>query len=160
MKTEELAARLILRLKEKGQTAATAESCTGGGIGHVLTAVPGSSAAYVGGVISYTNAVKESVLGVSAAILEEHGAVSPQTANAMAEGVRKLLHADYGISVTGLAGPDGDGSGKPVGLVSIGCSRKSGTEVREFVFSGDRASVREQAVHAALEFLEETIAEP
>ena len=154
MKTEKLAARLILRLKERGQTVATAESCTGGGVGHALTAIAGSSAAYAGGVISYTNAVKEEILGVPAEILREYGAVSSQTAQAMARGVRQLLHTDFGISVTGLAGPDGDGSGKPVGLVYIGVDWKDGGEVRDFIFPGDRASVRAQAVYEALELLE------
>ena len=153
MKTDFLAREVIVRLTEQGRTVATAESCTGGGIGHVLTAVPGSSAVYVGGVISYTNAVKEQVLGVSGEILEAFGAVSPQTAKAMAEGVRRLLGSDYAVSVTGLAGPDSDGSGKPVGLVYIGFAAPDGTEVLENVFAGDRSAVREQAIIKALELI-------
>lgn len=151
MKTEEMAVYLLDKLKKNGKTLATAESCTGGGIGHALTAVPGSSAAYCGGVISYTNAVKAGVLGVPQNILETYGAVSSETACHMAVGVRKVIGADYGVSVTGIAGPDGDGSGKPVGLVYIGVSSVYKTEVHQYVFSGDRASVRLQAVNAALE---------
>ncbi len=149
MKTE----KLVSVLKEKALTISTAESCTGGGIGHAVTAVSGSSSVYAGGVISYTNEVKEKVLGVPAEILEQYGAVSSQTAKAMAEGVRNLLHTDFGVSVTGLAGPNGDGSGKPVGLVYIGVSDKTSADVHEFVFKGDRQSVRAQAVDAAIELL-------
>lgn len=153
MRTEFPAAAVVERLKAAGKTVVTAESCTGGGIGQALTAIPGSSAVYLGGVISYTNAVKHAVLGVSDKLLEEKGAVSAETAMAMAVGVRKLLKADYGISVTGLAGPDGDGSGKSVGLVYIGLASASGVRVEAFRFSGHRQSIRAQAVCAALELL-------
>lgn len=148
-----MAVRLVDELKRKGKTLATAESCTGGGVGHALTAVPGSSAAYSGGVISYTNMVKEHVLAVPAVILETHGAVSPETARFMAEGARNVIGSDYGVSVTGIAGPDGDGSGKPVGLVYIGAASEQTVDVREFVFTGDRDEVRAQAVQAALELI-------
>lgn len=150
MKTEELSIALLERLKLAGKTLSTAESCTGGGIGHVLTAVPGSSAVYYGGVISYTNVVKAAVLGVPEEILLEKGAVSPETAVAMAEGVRSKLATDYAVSVTGIAGPDGDGSGKPVGLVYIGVAGPDKSEAVEYLFSGGRTAVREQAVQAAL----------
>ena len=153
MRTEELARAVVTALKARGKTLSTAESCTGGGIGHALTAVPGSSAVYLGGVISYTNGVKEKLLGVPHATLETCGAVSPETARAMARGVRTALGTDLSLSVTGLAGPDGDGSGKPVGLVYVGCCTGGGTEVREYRFSGGRQSVRAQAVQAALELL-------
>ncbi len=152
MKTDILAKELIAKLKEKDQTVSTAESCTGGGVGHVLTAISGSSSVYAGGVISYTNKVKEKILGVPPEILEKYGAVSSQTAQAMAQGVRNLLGTDWGISVTGLAGPDGDGSGKPVGLVYVAVSGKE-TQVRQCLFSGGRESVREQAAEAVLELL-------
>ena len=152
MKIEELAQNVIERLKLDQKTVASAESCTGGGIGHYLTSVSGSSAVYTGGVISYTNEVKAHILGVPEEVLEEKGAVSAETAAAMAEGVRRLMNTDFGISVTGLAGPDGDGSGKPVGLVYIGlCSGR--TTVHEFVFSGNREEVRNQAIASALEIL-------
>ena len=157
MKTEQLAASLLDELKRKEKTLATAESCTGGGIGHVLTAIPGSSAAYCGGVISYTNAVKRSVLGVPEGMLKTCGAVSPETARAMAEGARRVLGSDYAISVTGIAGPDGDGSGKPVGLVYIGIASADAVKAHEFIFSGDRSAVRSQAVHAALNLLLELL---
>ena len=142
---------LIHALIAKGKTLATAESCTGGGIGHALTAVPGSSAAYKGGVISYTNAVKESVLGVSRTVLETKGAVSEETARLMAEGVRKVIGSDLGISVTGLAGPDVDGSGKPVGLVYIGAADGNQTIVQEFVFTGNREVIRNKAIAEAIQ---------
>ena len=103
-----------------GKTLVTAESLTGGGIGAALTAVPGSSEVYKGGVISYTNWVKENILRVPGEILETYGAVSAQTAQAMARGVRELLKADVAVAVTGLAGPGGDEFGNPVGTVFIG----------------------------------------
>lgn len=146
-----MAAGLIQQLIGRGMTLATAESCTGGGIGHALTAIPGSSAAYLGGVISYTNGVKERLLGVPREMLETVGAVSAETAKAMAEGARLATGADLALSVTGLAGPDGDGSGKPVGLVYIGCASGQRTTVQKFHFPGSRRQVREQAVCAALE---------
>lgn len=134
-----------------GKTLVTAESCTGGGIGSALTSVPGSSAVFKGGVICYTNWVKEHILGVEPKLLTEHGAVSAPVAQAMAQGVRKALNADVSLSVTGLAGPDGDEFGNPVGTVFIGCDCPWCTEVRKYHFDGDRAAVREQAVTAALE---------
>ena len=150
MKTEELAARLLRQLKEQGRTLATAESCTGGGIGHVLTAIPGSSAVYLGGVISYTNGVKAGLLHVPQELLNTVGAVSPETAEAMVLGVRSAIGADVGISVTGLAGPDSDGSGKPVGLVYVAAGDGRATLVREHVFPGGREDVRNQAIREAL----------
>ena len=136
-----------------GKTLATAESCTGGGIGAALTAVPGSSAVYVGGVISYTNAVKEKILGVPGEILDRCGAVSAETAAAMASGVRKLLDTDIAISVTGLAGPGGDEFGNPVGTVFLGYEDACHREVREFHFSGNREEVRQQAMEATLDLI-------
>ena len=106
MKTEELSVCLVQALKSAGKTVATAESCTGGGIGHALTAVSGSSAVYAGGVISYTNAIKERVLNVPSETLEKCGAVSSETAGHMAKGVQKLMMSDFGVSVTGIAGTD------------------------------------------------------
>ena len=133
-----------------GKTLVTAESCTGGGIGAALTAIPGSSAVYKGGVICYTNWVKEHVLGVPAELLREFGAVSAPVAQAMAEGARKLLQADLAVSVTGLAGPGGDDYGNPVGTVFIGCSNNLRTVSRGYHFSGDRETVRQAAISAAL----------
>ncbi len=134
----------------QGQSLVTAESCTGGGIGSALTAIPGSSAVYKGGVICYTNWVKAHVLGVPEDVLEGHGSVSAPVAEAMAKGVRTLLKADVGVSVTGLAGPGGDEYGNEVGTVFLGCSTCDNTVVREFHFTGDRDAVRQLAIEAAL----------
>jgi nicotinamide-nucleotide amidase len=134
----------------QGKTLATAESLTGGGIGAALTAISGSSAVYKGGVISYTNEVKHHILGVKTETLDQFGAVSAQTAAQMAAGVRNLLNADVAVSVTGLAGPGGDDYGNPVGTVFIGCSDADRLVTREFHFSGDRESVRNQTIQAAL----------
>lgn len=133
-----------------GRTLATAESCTGGGIGAALTAVSGSSAVYLGGIVSYCNAVKRSLLGVDGALLERCGAVSAPVAEAMALGARQALGADVAVSATGLAGPGGDEFGNPVGTVFIGYSDRTGAVSRAFRFSGDREAVRAQAVEAAL----------
>ncbi len=134
----------------QGKTLATAESCTGGGIGAALTAVPGSSAVYKGGIISYTNEVKEKLLGVSAEMLEAYGAVSAPVAQAMAEGARKTLQTDIAVSVTGLAGPGGDEYGNSVGTVFIGYADANKSYAKEYHFSGDRETVRQQAVQMAL----------
>ena len=142
---------VISRLQ--GKTLVTAESLTGGGIGAVLTGVSGSSAVYKGGVISYTNAVKETVLGVPGQVLEQYGAVSRWTAGYMASGVRKLLRADIAVSVTGLAGPAGDEFGNPVGTVFIGYEDAHRSTVHHYVFSGDREAVRNQTIAHALQLI-------
>ena len=134
----------------QGKTLATAESCTGGGIGAALTAVPGSSAVYKGGIISYTNEVKEKLLGVPAEILEAYGAVSEPVAQAMAVGARKALQTDIAVSVTGLAGPGGDEYSNPVGTVFIGYADANKSYAKEYHFSGDREAVRQQALQMAL----------
>lgn len=143
-----LSSDVIKILQDK--TLATAESCTGGGIGTALTAVPGSSAVYKGGIISYTNEVKEKLLGVPAEMLETYGAVSALVAQAMAEGARKTLQTDIAVSVTGLAGPGGDEYGNPVGTVFIGYADANKSYAKEYHFSGDREAVRQQAVQMAL----------
>ena len=137
----------------EGKTLCTAESCTGGGIGAALTAIPGSSAVYKGGIISYTNQVKHNLLGVNDSLLDTFGAVSAPVAEAMARGARKALDADIAVSVTGLAGPGGDDFGNPVGRVYIGYSDEKRTAHREFTFSGDREAVRRQAVAEALKMI-------
>lgn len=137
----------------EGKTLVTAESCTGGGIGAALTAVPGSSAVYKGGIISYTNWVKRNLLGVEENLLETQGAVSAPVAEAMARGARKALDADIAVSVTGLAGPGGDAFGNPVGRVYIGYSDKHSSFSREYTFEGDRDGVRRQAVEEALKLV-------
>ena len=134
----------------QGKTLVTAESCTGGGIGAAITAVSGSSAVYKGGIICYSNWVKENILGVPGELLSQYGAVSAPVAEAMVKGVRSILHADVAVSVTGLAGPGGDEFGHDVGTVFIGCDTNSGTVVEEYHFAGDRESVRKQAINASL----------
>ena len=137
----------------KGKTLVTAESLTGGGIGAALTAIPGSSEVYKGGIICYTNWVKENILGVPAEILERYGAVSQWTAGYLVSGVRKLLKADVAVAVTGLAGPGGDEFGHSVGTVFIGYKDPAHTVVNVYHFSGDREAVRNQTVEAALKLI-------
>ena len=137
----------------QGRTLATAESCTGGGIGAALTAVPGSSAVYKGGIISYANEIKKNLLGVPAAMLAQYGAVSEPVAQAMAEGARKALQTDIAVSVTGLAGPGGDEYGNPVGTVFIGYADKTKSYAKEFHFAGNREDVRNQAIQAVLQMV-------
>ena len=137
----------------KGKTLATAESCTGGGIGAAITAVPGSSEVYKGGIISYTNWVKNRILGVDQALLDRFGAVSAPVAEAMAQGARAVLETDVAVSVTGLAGPGGDEFGNPVGLVFIGYSDQNQTISQKFLFPGDRETVRQSAVTEALKLV-------
>lgn len=139
--------------KLQGQTLVSAESCTGGGIGAALTAVPGSSEVYKGGIISYTNWVKANVLHVPQALLDTVGAVSAPVAEAMAKGAREVLQADVAVSVTGLAGPGGDEYGNPVGTVFLGYSDEKETVFREFHFRGDRDAVRSQALEEALKLV-------
>lgn len=140
-----------------GKTLATAESCTGGMIGAALTAVPGASRVYKGGVVSYWSEVKEKLLGVSGEDLENLGPVSMQVAGSMAQGARKLLKTDVAVSVTGLAGPDGDEFGRPVGTVFVGFDNGAKTVVRQYRFDGDRDAVRRQAVEAALKLILENV---
>jgi len=136
-----------------GKTLSSAESLTGGGIGAALTAVPGSSAIYKGGVISYTDEIKTKVLGVSPAMLKEYGAVSAPVAEGMVIGVRKLLDTDIAVSVTGLAGPSGDSFENPVGTVYVGYQDRLRTVVQHFCFDGDRDAVRAQTIDAALKLI-------
>ena len=142
-------------LVARGQTVSTAESCTGGMLGAALTDVPGSSRYYVGGVVGYANETKTRLLGVSAANLSEHGAVSAAVALAMANGAADALHSDYAVSVTGVAGPDGGTMDKPVGLVFIGLRTPEGTRVREYRLGADnpRDVIRTRATRIALNLL-------
>lgn len=137
----------------QGKTLVTAESCTGGGIGAALTAVPGSSCVYKGGIISYTNWVKHHLLGVDEALLETLGAVSAPVAEAMARGARQALQGDVAVSVTGLAGPGGDEFGNPVGTVYIGYCDNTNSFSRHFCFAGDREAVRQAAIQEALKLV-------
>ncbi len=146
------AERLVKRLTERGLTCGTAESCTGGGIGNALTDVSGASAVFWGGVISYDNSVKRNVLGVSDEVLKDVGPVSEACAEQMARGARELLKVDLAVSVTGLAGPGGDGV-HPAGYIWFGLATKNGVRAENVVFTGDRAEVRAQAVEHALGML-------
>jgi PncC family amidohydrolase len=153
----ELAARLQARCLAMGFTVATAESCTGGLVAHLLTEVPGSSGYVLGGIVAYSDAVKRAELGVPAPVLDAHGAVSAQVAVAMAEGARRRLLTDLGVGVTGVAGPDGGTAAKPVGLVYVAVAGpgESGVpvDVRRFLWTGDRSENKRLSAGAALEML-------
>jgi PncC family amidohydrolase len=162
---EPLEVQLNTLLAGRGSpTLATAESCTGGSVAARIASISGSSAYYLGSVVSYSNAVKHNVLGVSSNILEEHGAVSSECARAMASGARRVISSDIAVSTTGIAGPMGGTRRKPVGLVYIGVATPTWLEAFEFHFDGDRARVIEQSVQQALTLMLEAagrmIAEP
>jgi nicotinamide-nucleotide amidase len=125
-------------LKNAGKTLALAESCSGGYVSHLITTVPGSSAYFQGSVVPYHNALKEQLLGVNPETLSTHGAVSEATVAEMAEGVRSLFHADYGLASSGIAGPDGGTEDKPVGTVWIACAGPEGVETRKLQLTQDR----------------------
>lgn len=144
-------------LTARKQTLATAESCTGGLVGHRLTNISGSSAFYRGGVIAYDNAVKQQFLGVHAETLARHGAVSEPVAREMAQGIRNALKTDYSISITGIAGPTGGSAEKPVGLVYIGLADTSQCIVLRCVFDGDRHAVKTAASDKALAWLADVL---
>ena len=146
-----LAQQVGERLRRSGRSLAVAESCTGGLLGAALTDVPGSSTYFLGGVLSYADRVKVEQLGVPEATLRQHGAVSEQVAAAMASGVQRLLRADVGVSITGVAGPEAEGS-KPVGLTFVGLAADALTTHR-FQWTGDRWDNRRRSVIAALELL-------
>jgi nicotinamide-nucleotide amidase len=141
-------------------TLATAESCTGGLVAARLTSVPGSSAVVRGGVVAYANDVKMRELGVPVSLLEAHGAVSAEVAEAMAYGARERLGVDVAVSVTGIAGPDGGTPEKPVGLVYLHAETPAGSRGREFSFPGDRASIRARSVVGALHLVRRLVQSP
>ncbi len=138
---------------EKGITIGTAESCTGGLVGKTLTDLGGSSGYYQGGIISYANTVKEQILGVSSETLATYGAVSEETAKEMVEGVFRVLHTDYAIATTGIAGPGGGSQEKPVGLVYIGIGTPRGMTVYKEIFIGDRSSIRNSVAERAIQYV-------
>lgn len=150
-----LAQELAVLLRERGLTIAAAESATGGLVSDLITNVPGSSDYFKGSVVAYDNEIKVRVLGVSRETLERYGAVSYQTADEMADGVRKLMNVDIGLSTTGIAGPAGATPEKPVGLFYIGISSAFGTKAAEHVFGGDRLQNKKSAAEAALIMLRE-----
>jgi nicotinamide-nucleotide amidase len=141
-------------LRERSLTVAVAESCTGGLVLHRLTNIPGSSAYVLGGVVAYANAIKQGVLKVKQGTLIAHGAVSAETAQEMADGVRELFKADYAVSITGVAGPDGGTAEKPVGLTYIALAGPDGQHAAErHLWDGDRAAVKAASAEAALGLL-------
>ncbi|EHQ90299.1 competence/damage-inducible protein A [Desulfosporosinus youngiae] len=137
-------------LSHQNLTISTAESCTGGLLGAALTQEPGSSSFYLGGVVSYSNSLKQSLLGVGEESLKAFGAVSEEVAKEMAEGIRSRTGSDLAVSTTGIAGPDGGSDLKPVGLVYIGIATSEGVHAEKFQFYGERESVRQLTVQAAL----------
>ncbi len=140
-------------LSQKKWRITTAESCTGGLIGHRITNVPGSSGYFDRGFITYSNEAKMAILGVPEDILIAHGAVSDACARAMAEGAKSAASAEVGLAVTGIAGPGGGAPGKPVGTVFMAVALPSGTRSGRYLFEGDRIAVKEQTADSALEML-------
>lgn len=151
------ASAVLSCLRERGQTLACAESCTGGLIASALTEVPGSSDCFKGGAVSYWAEVKNSLLGVPRDVIEKKGVVSSECARAMAEGASRLLSCEYALSTTGIAGPGGAEPGKPVGTVWLGLSTPDGTCTELLHAEGDRGHVRLQAVVAALGMLSDEL---
>lgn len=155
---EETLAGLVIRLlSRQGYTVALAESCTGGLVGKMLTDIPGSSTSFWGGVISYSNEAKTRILGVGGETLKGYGAVSPETAKEMARGIRKLAGSTYGMSLTGIAGPEGGSPEKPVGLVYMGMATVDGEQALELRLLGDRSGIRTLAAKSALDWLRRTL---
>jgi nicotinamide-nucleotide amidase len=149
--------KIYLELKRKDLTIATAESCTGGLIGHTLTNISGSSEYFDRGVITYSNKSKIDLLGVSESVLKKNGAVSWDVAKAMADGIRKKSKVNIGISTTGIAGPTGGTNEKPVGMVYIAISSERDTIIKKFIFSGDRLQIKEKTCNIALNMLHDIL---
>lgn len=139
------------RLRAHGKTMAVAESCTGGTLGGVITSVPGSSDVFMGGVIAYSNAIKRDLLDVPEPVLAEHGAVSEPAARHMAQGVVNSMGVSLGVSITGIAGPDGGTITKPVGTVYVGCSNAQSILVTRRQYKGDRQQIRWKSIQAAID---------
>ncbi|NLI15295.1 MAG: competence/damage-inducible protein A [candidate division Zixibacteria bacterium] len=156
---DELPAIIGYLLNEKKLTLAVAESCTGGLLGKTITDIPGSSAYFKGGIISYANELKINLLSVPPIAIEAHGAVSSETARFMAEGIREKCGADIGVSITGVAGPTGGTPEKPVGLVYIGLASDKNTITKEFRFKSNRATTRVRSTYAALDMIRKHLLE-
>jgi nicotinamide-nucleotide amidase len=150
-----LAEVIVEELQKRRLTLAVAESCSGGGLGHQITNVAGSSEVFLGGVIAYANNLKTGILGVGEATLKKHGAVSKQAAQEMAAGVRRLCGADIGVAITGIAGPGGETAGKPVGLVYIHLSAENFDNGIRQIFSGSREIVKTRSIAYALNLVRE-----
>ncbi|SMF69961.1 CinA family protein [Pseudobacteriovorax antillogorgiicola] len=149
-----LAQKLQKSLLDRHQTLATAESCTGGLLASLLTHHPGSSRFYLGGVSAYSNSAKKDILGVKEKTLKQHGAVSPEAACEMAQGVLEAFHGNYGIAITGIAGPDGGSPDKPVGTIVVGlASRQGATIAKTFQLGEDRLQNRSEISFVALKEL-------
>ena len=152
-----MVARLIERLQasclERGLTVATAESCTGGLVAKLITDLAGSSGYFRGGIVTYADEAKVRLLGVPAEQLAAHGAVSAQVARSMALGARDRTGADIAVAITGVSGPGGGSPAKPIGLTYIAVAAPAGTDVRRFLWAGDRAANREASARAAVELL-------
>lgn len=146
--------RLAALLRGSGKTLGLAESCTGGLVAARITSLAGSSAYFSGGVVAYANQVKQGLLGVPELLLLQFGAVSEEVARAMAEGARQALGCDVALSVTGIAGPDGGTTAKPVGTVYIGLADGAQCQVRQYRFGGGREDVRSETVETALNWLQ------
>ena len=159
MEAHDLGAQLHAELLARGKMVATAESITGGGLGGLLSAAPGASETYLGGVVSYATAVKQQLLGVTDQTVEEDGVISAACAREMAAGVRDLLKSDFAVSTTGVAGPS-EQEGKPVGLVYVGVAGPHGARAVELKLDGDRAEIREQACLEAVRAVLESVVDP
>lgn len=144
-------------LQKKGLTIATAESCTGGMVSARLINYPGASASFINGMTTYTNESKSRLLDINPDIINTHGAVSPQTAEAMCLGVAKVSGADIGLSTTGIAGPGGGTAQKPVGLVYIGVSIKGNAYIKKLMLKGSRNEIREKAAYEVINYLYELL---
>ena len=146
---------LLSLLRQNGKTLATAESCTGGLLGSMITAVPGSSQVYQGGVVSYSNDVKHRLLGVPQELLDSFGAVSAPVAEAMAKGVRQVCGASIGVGITGIAGPGSDGTEKPVGLVFLGYCDETCCISKKLLLNGSREEIRRESCRQAALLIKE-----
>ncbi len=149
--------RIARILRKKKKTLAVAESCTGGLVSSRITDVPGSSDYFLGGIVAYSNNVKISLLGVPGATIRKYGAVSRETAIAMARGAKKVLKADMAVSVTGIAGPTGGSARKPVGLAYTAFVAGKAVKVRKLNFKGSRTSIKAKFTQAVLEMVEESV---
>jgi PncC family amidohydrolase len=153
MRQQELQVRLMHCLTALGQSLSVAESCTGGRLASRITDVPGASSYFLGGIVAYQNAAKVRLLDVPADTLIRHGAVSAETAEAMATGCRGRFSSDLSVGITGIAGPEGGSDDKPVGLVYIAVAGVNALRIERFLFSGDRGTVQQNAVETALQMI-------